>query len=227
MVKFVESSVELMDHMGTDLTVVNAARVSFNKHTDVLRESDEKLIKYLASHEHYAPFGHCFLSFRLKVPVFVHRQLIKHEYLRNSEVSRRYVKDEPEFYNMTHFRKAAENIKQGSSDELVAMMHDDFGLVCTIEDVYAEMCGVSLLVYNDLLKSGVCPEQARAVLPLSMMTEVIWSGSLDAFMNMLLLRLDKHTQAETREVAEMIAEHVKRLYPISYKYYVEEKLTNA
>jgi thymidylate synthase (FAD) len=212
--------------MGSDLSVVNAARVSFSKESKLecregldccqqptgcygkLSDKDAKLIKYLAKHNHWTPFGHCFASFRIKAPIFVARQLGKHQVgLVWNEVSRRYVDDEPEFYTPRNWRKAAENVKQGSSDEVA--FYDLFSYEVFLEKAKDQ--------YDFMLTSGVCPEQARMVLPQSMMTEWVWSGSLAAFARVCKLRLDPHTQKETREIAQMISDEMERLFPISWK----------
>ncbi len=211
-----------IDHCGSDLTTVNAARVSFGKKSEavewgwldiedrsgelvaILDERDTKLIKYLADHKHYSPFGHCFASFHIKAPIFVARQLVKHEYLRMNEISRRYVTSEPEFYTPPTLRKAAADKKQGSSDELVeGYVGIDWSLM--------------LSIYKEFLEVGVAPEQARMVLPQATMTEWIWSGSLDAFANMCNLRLKEDTQYETRLVAQQIDKVMGKLYPVSWK----------
>jgi thymidylate synthase (FAD) len=213
-------TVDLIDHMGSDLTVCNAARVSFQKEskldvswgpdgkllTYVLSDKDEKLIHYLAAHGHWSPFSHCFLTFRIKAPIFVARQLQKHQVgLSWNEVSRRYVDSEPEFYVPEGWRKRAENVKQGSSDELVETLGSNHA-----------MNMICLEAYNNLLTEGVCPEQARMVLPQSMMTEWYWSGSLYAFARVCKQRLDPHAQKETREVAQWIAEYSIKLFPVSW-----------
>jgi len=208
----------LIDYMGTDLSVVNAARVSFGKKSEslgsvtangvtrqVLHDSDTKLINYLAKHKHTSPFGHCFASFHIKAPVFVARQLVKHKFLRWNEISRRYVDTEPEFYLPDVWRGRSEDKKQGSSgtvliDEL--SIKNDFHI------------GVD--VYNRLLDDGVCPEQARMVLPQNTMTEWYWSGSLDAFADMCNLRCTGDTQLETRLVANQICDSMKELFPVSW-----------
>jgi len=208
----------LIDYMGTDLSVVNAARVSFGKKSEslgsvtangvtrqVLHDSDTKLINYLAKHKHTSPFGHCFASFHIKAPVFVARQLVKHKFLRWNEISRRYVDTEPEFYLPDVWRGRSEDKKQGSSgtvliDEL--SIKNDFQI------------GVD--VYNRLLDDGVCPEQARMVLPQNTMTEWYWSGSLDAFADMCNLRTKNDTQWETRDVAFQIDAEMQNLYPVSW-----------
>lgn len=203
--------VDLIDSMGDDLSVVNAARVSFSKESKEFSDKDEKLLNYLAKHNHWTPFGHCFASFRIKAPIFVARQLAKHQVgLCWNEVSRRYIDNEPEFYVPSSWRKRADNVKQGSSDEKAQLMlYVQFCLDNSIPDV--------IKLYNRLLDSGVCPEQARMVLPQSMMTEWIWSGSLAAFARVCKLRLDPHSQQETREVAQHIAATMHHLFPKSWR----------
>lgn len=232
--------VTLIDHMGSDLSVVNAARVSFDKESDWeyedpsypadspfntkgLSEKDAKLVKYLASHKHTSPFNHCFATFRVKAPVFVARQLVKHKFMPWNEVSRRYVQSEPEFYLPDYWRKAAANVKQGSSEEVAYMMVDLHGEDWLVGDVIKDYTRDSLLIYQNALKAGVCPEQARMVLPQNLMTEWIWSGTLGAFADMCRLRLDSHTQAETRQVAEMISAEMSKLYPVSWNALMEVK----
>ena len=205
-------------HMGNDLTVCNAARVSFGKETEWdyeesdaysfkqhLKTKDRKLIQYLAKHKHISPFGHCFASFHIKAPVFVARQLVKHKFLRWNEISRRYVDDEPEFYLPDQWRGRSKDKKQGSEGTVQTFVSD--------WDTYNH----SLKIYKDLLKDGVCPEQARMVLPQSMMTEWYWSGSLDAFADMCKLRCAPDTQAETAEVAWGIDLKMIDLFPVSWR----------
>jgi thymidylate synthase (FAD) len=215
--------VTLIDHMGSDLSVVNAARVSFSKESywdfdhkqegDLvfsLSDKDAKLIRYLAKHNHWTPFGHCFASFRIKAPIFVARQLGKHQVgLVWNEVSRRYVDDEPEFYAPEYLRKRAANVKQGSSDEQVDSARAKFFFR------YAETTAFE--AYKTLLEEGVCPEQARVILPQNTYTEWVWSGSLAAFARVCKLRLDPHTQKETREIAQMISDEMEQLFPVSWK----------
>ena len=223
--KVAKQSVELIDSCGDDLSVVNAARVSFAKQSSwanvgeyehdngylELAEKDVKLINYLAKHKHKSPFNHCFMSFRVKAPIFVARQLVKHEYLPWNEVSRRYVTEEPEFYFPECWRKKADNVKQGSSEEAVELN----------ETWVAQVQKYSLGLYQDMLDVGVCPEQARMVLPQNTMTEWIWSGTLFAFAKMCKLRLDPHTQKETQEIAKMIDGEAKTLYPVSWEALME------
>jgi len=219
-----------IDHMGTDLSVVNSARVSFGKKSDfmprvhngeakVLQPKDAKLIKYLAKHKHLSPFGHAFASFHVKAPVFVARQLVKHKFLRWNEISRRYVDEEPEFYVPDVWRGRSADKKQGSEGEVEL---DDWSLEVA-DNAYEAggYTGSALGVYSCLLKQGVCPEQARMVLPQSMMTEWYWSGSLDAFADMCKLRLKSDTQQETREVAMQIDEIIEPLFPVSWKELME------
>lgn len=216
--KIADIEVKLIHHVGSDLDVVNAARVSFNKESDVFNEKDAKLINYLAKHKHHSPFNHSFLSFRVKAPLFIARQLQKHKFMPWNEVSRRYVDDEPEFYFPEYWRRRADNVKQGSSDEKVVLRMDDWlsDYEYGLEETPAEHVKSALWMYNDMLSQGVCPEQARMVLPQNTMTEWRWSGTLNAFCDMLVLRLDKHTQAETREVAKLISQEIKSLFPVSH-----------
>jgi thymidylate synthase (FAD) len=211
--------VTLIDHMGTDLSVVNAARVSFGKKSTwagqedglddgeggmgVLNDADSKLIKYLAKHKHMSPFGHAFASFHVKAPIFVARQLVKHKFLRWNEISRRYVDSEPEFYVPDEWRGRSEDKKQGSDGVVEVGKIGDISLT-------------NKVLYNSLLDRGVCPEQARMVLPQSTMTEWYWSGSLDAFADMCNLRCTGDTQYETRLVANQICDSMKKLFPVSW-----------
>jgi len=202
-------------HMGSDITVVNAARVSFGKRSGMicvdnvlgkweLEKKDEKLIWYLAEHKHMSPFGHCFASFHVKAPIFVARQLVKNKFLRWNEISRRYVDDEPELYEAPIWRGRAEDKKQGSEGEVISNANVFYHNT------------QSLMIYKQLINEGVCPEQARMVLPQSMMTEWYWSGSLDAFADMCNLRCASDTQAETREVATQISDRMRKLFPVSW-----------
>ena len=207
-------------HMGNDLTVVNAARVSFGKESEWdyeesdgysfkqhMKLKDKKLIKYLAKHKHISPFGHCFASFHVKAPVFVARQLVKHKFLRWNEISRRYVDNEPEFFHPTEWRGRSDDKKQGSE-----------GVIESLRPTYSKtLIKIAMDNYKHLLSEGVCPEQARMVLPQSMMTEWYWSGSLDAFADMCNLRCKPDTQAETAEVAWEIDRNMIDLFPVSWR----------
>jgi thymidylate synthase (FAD) len=216
-----------IDHMGSDLSVVNAARVSFGKTSEmrmtlrgqpVLKAKDTKLIQYLAKHKHISPFGHAFASFHVKAPIFVARQLVKHKFLRWNEISRRYVDDEPEFYVPDVWRGRSADKKQGS-DGVVDLGRNPYEPYCEdweIDDGRYGFNEVSLVVYKDMIAKGVAPEQARMVLPQSTMTEWYWSGSLDAFADMCNLRCKSDTQAETRVVAQQIDRKMIELFPVSW-----------
>ena len=201
-----------INHMGNDLTVANAARVSFGKTSEMedyawgppkLKAKDDKLIRYLAKHKHISPFGHCFASFHIKAPIFVARQLVKHKFLRWNEISRRYVSDPPEFFEPEEWRGKSADKKQGSS----GVVHDVN--IKTTQRLVA-------MLYDNLLEQNVCEEQARMVLPQNLMTEWYWSGSLDAFADMCNLRCKDDTQAETREVAKQIDHKMIELFPVSW-----------
>ena len=208
--------VSRIDSMGSDLTVANAARVSFAKHKEELDEGDEKLIKFLAEHGHWSPFSHVFMQFKIDAPIFVARQLQKHQVgLAWNEVSRRYVDSTPEFYSPDEWRRRATDKKQGSMSEPVPSQK-------VVKSIKEEFDAVALDCYNRLLKLKVCPEQARMVLPQDMMTSWYWSGSVYAFSRVCNLRLKEDAQAETREVAQSISNHCAIEFPISWKNLVKE-----
>lgn len=220
--------VTLIDHMGSDLSVVNAARVSFHKEALLFEQKDEKLINYLAKHKHTSPFNHAFITCRVKAPIFVARQLVKHKFMPWNEVSRRYVDEEPEFYypGYNQFRLKADNVKQGSSEELtdepsIILSYQQDSWYSNDEFDFEDMCDAALKYYQAMLHKGICAEQARMVLPQNMMTEWWWSGSLGAWCDMLILRLDKHTQYETRVVAEKTYDLIEPLFPVSVKARME------
>ena len=214
--------VTYINHMGDDLSVVNAARVSFGKKSElvegtvkqdeqgdylemVLSDRDTKLIRYLAKHKHISPFGHAFASFHVKAPIFVARQLVKHKFLRWNEISRRYVDEDPEFYFPLTWRGRSADKKQGSEGEVKSNFNINYHTMAALKG------------YQQMLDEGVAPEQARMVLPQSMMTEWYWSGSLDAFADMCNLRCMPDTQAETREVADKISAEMAKLFPVSWE----------
>ena len=196
--------VELVDHMGDDLTVVNAARVSFGKKKEVFDFGDTRLIKFLAMHDHWSPFGHCSMQFHIKAPIFVARQLVKHQVgLVWNEISRRYVDDEPEFYIPKEWRLRADDKKQGSSEETI-----EYNIDGSIQFVTQ--------TYNNLLKANVAPEMARMVLPQNLYTEWYWSGTLMAFARVCNLRCAKDTQYETQIIANKIDNYGHKLFPASW-----------
>lgn len=215
--KTAKQTVTLLDHMGTDLSVVNAARVSFHKEHTEFQEQDVKLLSYLARHNHWSPFAHTSITFRIKAPIFVARQLVKHTVGGVwNEVSRRYVSDEPEFYFPDVWRGKPENAKQGSSGVVdSAQPSGDLNTWThfTVND--------TLELYNGLLNAGVAPEQARMVLPQNTMTEWWWTGSLVFFARVCKLRLDAHAQQETQEIAQLINEQIKPIFPVSWKALME------
>ena len=204
------SKVELLEVMGNDLTVVNAARVSFNKESTELVEADAKLIRYLAKHKHVTPFFHPQIRMRIKMPIFVAREWYRHQigFARN-EVSRRYVDFEPEVYTPVELRARDPKLKQGSKAESV----ED-------NDRVAAAMKKSLLVavesYNGLLEANVAPEVARMVLPQSMYTEFIETGSLAAYARLCALRLDPTAQKEIQQYAEAVSELLKDKFPVSW-----------
>jgi len=211
--------VSLIDKMGSDLSVVNAARVSFaNKHEEFNDTKDTKLIKFLAKHGHWSPFAHCSAQFHIRAPVFVARQLVKHQVgLSWNEVSRRYVDSKVEIYEPKEWRAKADNVKQGSAEDIV-----DINERGALVDHYKHAIRQARWSYEQLLRQGVAPEMARMVLPQSMMTEWYWSGSVYAFARVCNLRLDKTAQKETQWVAEEISTQIKPHFPISWKHLTEE-----
>lgn len=233
--KIAKQSVELLDYMGSDLVIVNAARVSFAKESDweyinagavdehyrpipehsdrVLSEKDQKLINYLATHNHWSPFAHTSLQFRIKAPIFVARQLVKHQVGGVwNEVSRRYVDDEPEFYFPDVWRGKPVNAKQGS----------DGTIELTVPNWPEATVKECLKQYEYLLSEGVAPEQARMVLPQNTMTEWIWTGSLMFFARVCKQRLDSHAQQETREIAQMINDNIPEVFQHSWKALIND-----
>lgn len=232
--KIAQIAVELIDSMGDDLRVVNAARVSHDKESKWenvpfemadprpdgtfptrLSDKDAKLIKYLVEHNHWTPFAHCFASFCIKAPIFVARQLVKHQVgLAWNEVSRRYVDTEPEFWFPKVWRERPEsNIKQGSGG---AMPEQELW-----GQSAHEHCENLLAWYRHAIKCGVAPEQARMILPLTTMTQWYWSGSLAAWARVCNLRLDPHAQEEAREVADRIDKHMRGIFPVSWRELVK------
>jgi thymidylate synthase (FAD) len=260
--------VTYIDHMGTDLSVVNAAKVSFGKRSEwvetdcsswdneedkthywkeySLHEKDQRLIQFLArgctsgdwaslkrdaiignDHSvfdyirrmpsHWSPFAHTAISLHLKMPIFVARQIMKHTTgIEYNEVSRRYVDGKVEFYEPDVWRKAADNVKQGSSDEAVEFIATHPDCTYDVGQIVSHRNDSQILLYRQLLGSGVAPEQARMVLPQSMYTEVIATGNLYAWANMYNQRTDSHAQKETQDLAKQIGEIIQPLYPVSW-----------
>ena len=210
--------VELINFMGNDLTVVNAARVSFDINKKTFTMADKKLIAYLAKHKHMSPFGHCFASFKVTAPIFVARQLVKHKFLRWNEISRRYVNTKPNWYrpsindpDTAIWRYQTKDKKQGSGDVIQSEQKQSLATF-HLGNVIAE----AMASYSKLLELGVCEEQARMVLPICHLTEWFWSGSLDAFADMCRLRCAGDAQVESKMVADQISDHMESLYPVSW-----------
>ena len=220
--------VTYIDHMGNDLSVINAARVSFGKRSVELGydqieidgyqrtiphicSKDERLLRYLALHNHWTPFAHTAITFHITAPIFLARQLGKHQVgLVWNEISRRYVDDEPTLYSPEDnmWRTRADDKKQGSSDKTV---HYNI----SASHKFALQC------YDNMLQSGIAPEQARMVLPQSMYTEWYWTGSLAAFHRVCTQRIANSSQKETHEVAYQISERCGKLFPISWRNLIE------
>ena len=214
-------NVELIDVMGSDLSIVNSARVSFAKESKEMTGADERLIKYLASHKHMTPFRHNAIQLRCKAPIFLARQLGKHQAgLTWNEVSRRYVASEPEFYLPSEWRQVPENgIKQGSGAGTVDIrVEDEKGEY----DPYIESVEVALATYQHMLDTGVAPEMARMVLPQSMITEWIWTGNLLAFAHVYKERIAEGAQLEAREFAKRLADVIEPVFPEGWKALMED-----
>lgn len=202
--------VEYIDHMGSDLSVVNAARCSFAKQHDKFDDTnDTKLINYLARHGHWTPFAHAFVTMRFKAPISIHAQCVKHQIgFAMNTVSRRYVSDTPELF-LPEFRTKPEgSIKQGSG-----ALHPD-NLI--IQYDYFQMCTSAIELYEQMILDGVAPEQARFVLPQGVYTEWVWSGSLQAWARFYNQRSDTHAQQEIQELANMVNDITKNLFPVSW-----------
>lgn len=209
---------ELLKYMGDDLFVANVARVSFAKESeeftfrkDKPKGSDEGLIDYLADHNHWTPFAHCIVSLRMKAPVPIRTQCFKHKqgFVENEE-SRRYIESEPELFIPEAFRLAPEgNKKQGSEG-----VHQDNHVWL---NMYKNVCNQAISVYNDMIKAGVAPEQARLVLPQGVYVNWIWTGSLAAFARFYNQRTDPHAQKEIQELAKQVGEIIQPLFPVSWQ----------
>lgn len=240
-------NVDLLDHHGSDLLVVDSARVSFGKKSQwewwdedgrgpcdspspcgeyfnirKLAEKDVKLINYLAREKHVLPFRHPQITLRCKAPIFIARQLGKHQVgMSWSEESRRYIDSEPEFFWPDKWRKRAENVKQGSSDEEVEYESLwQFGGIS--DDVNAHLED-AVALYNNMLSYGVAPELARMILPQNMYINWVWTGSLLSFFEMYKLRSEGHAQKEAQDFAAMVRDVIAPLYPVSWSALEEHK----
>lgn len=214
--------VDYISHMGDDCMVINAARVSFDKFHEVFQDNDERLIKYLAIHNHWSPFAHPQISLRVTAPIFVARQLFKHQVgLVVNEVSRRYVNSPPEFYTTDKFGIKSENKKQGAKEgEFITTLFEDTQgkqkYPVSVEQFLSYVAENALDDYNWLLKQDVAAEDARMILPMSMMTSFIWTGSLYAFSRVYNLRSSVDAQRQSREIAFMINDIIGPLFPFSW-----------
>lgn len=226
---------DFISHMGDDLMVVNAARVSFDKESawdttaftegdlaiQHLSQKDVKLLTYLATHGHWTPFSHPQVTFRMTAPIFVARQAFKHKVgFTENEISRRYVAETPEFYMPSTWRGAPDNKKQGSSDLVIETIPINDG-----DNIYTQPISVEVQalydhaqeLYDNLINGGVAPEQARMVLPQAMYTSWYWTASLSAWARFYKLRTDSHAQSEIQELAGMIGPTMADLFPQSWK----------
>ena len=219
---------KLIDYMGTDVSVVDAARVSFRKKSEskVMSDGDTKLVRYLAKHGHFTPFTHATITIHEKVPIFVARQRFKHVVgFSYNEVSRRYVSDEPEFHYPREWRVRPESIKQGSTDETIKTFWNNPSAE-PISQAYESVVMAAKSCYNDMISSGVCPEQARMVLPQSMYTEYYVTGSLFAWARAYNLRIETHAQKEIQELAREWNLVIRPLFPVTWGALVDEE-TNS
>jgi len=207
--------VKLVDHMGSDLSVVNAARVSFGKRKEVFDDADEKLITYLAEHDHTSPFRHTALTFHVKAPIFVFRQWMKHRIASEfNEISGRYVEfPEDEFFVPETFRRQAKVNKQGSEGQVEGQ---------EAHEIFVAACRNAVAQYKKLIALGVCREQARCVLPLGLYSEVYWTVSLQAAVHFIRLRTDSHAQWEIQQYAHAVKRLVAEIYPNSMKALLAE-----
>lgn len=210
-----EVSVEYISHMGDDTSIVNAARVSFAKaHSEFDEEQDTRLLQYLAKHNHWSPFAHTSISVRCSVPIFLARQLVKHQVGGSwNEESRRYIDTEPSFYIPPVLHGRPVNAKQGCSDEL---QHSS-----SYVGIMEIATKTALETYKDLLSSNVAPEEARMVLPLNTMTNFVWTGSLYFFARVIKQRSDAHAQTLAREFAEKLKAVIEPCYPHAFKALME------
>jgi thymidylate synthase (FAD) len=214
-------SVQLIQSVGDDTTIINAARVSFGKRIDSIEDKDRKLLKYLLEHEHGTPFEHNSLTFLIKCPLFVARQWMRHRIASFNEISARYVEAKEEFYIPEKFRKQSTNNRQVSIDEYVdeanKLIEDDQGTLGTVRQGYEASLNQSFDIYEQLLKAGVCREQARAVLPLATYTEYYFTCNLRSLLHFIKLRDHANAQWEIQQYAKAIKEIAKEIFPETFK----------
>lgn len=222
-------SIELLECMGSDIDVVNAARVSFNKESKELAEKDSKLIKYLWDNKHTSPFEHCILKFRIEAPLFIARQHMRHRTWSYNEVSRRYTAEDIKVYSPSKLRQQAESNRQASTEELIDPVvrsvsggSTDYQLTASQAISYVQTEAINL--YNKLLKLGVCREQARGILPQNMFTSYIATANLLNVLKFLGLRNKPEAQYEMRLLAEAMEQLVSTKFPEVYKAYTERQV---
>ena len=205
--------VELLEYFGNDLMVINSARVSYGKSKEVFDANDEKLIKYLVEHKHIAPFRHPQIQFRITCPIYVERQLFKHQVgISVNSISGRYVDFSDSYTTIKEWRKQSKSSKQGSSEP----MDNADQYHCSIRE--SQVIDLCKKVYNEFIEMGMSKEQARTILPLNLNTTFIWTGSLLALFHLFNLRLKSDTQQETREVAMQMLEQIKSIEGNPFKY---------
>jgi thymidylate synthase (FAD) len=210
--------VTYIDHMGSDKSVTDAARVSFKKESNLYtKEQNDKLIHYLAKHKHFLPFRHPQVSLHIKAPIFVMRQIDKHQVgFSTSEVSRRYVDEPPEMFTPDKWRKRAENVKQGSGEGDVGTVPYGPFVRRSVEEATLSLYEHAMHLYEALLEAEVAPEQARMILPQAMVTEQYKTGSLLGWYHLVSLRKDPHAQKETQILAEQVENIIQDLFPVSW-----------
>jgi len=208
--------VELVNSWGNDLMVVNSARVSLGKHKNTIDESDIKLIKYLIKNNHVSTLEHCGFTFRLEIPIFIARQLMRHKSFSFNEISGRYVEFEDDFFTPDIFRLQDKDIKQGSKDDTEGLLNQD-----EVKHLYGDLMNNAFNTYKELLELGVCKEQARAVLPLALNTQLYATCNIRSFLHYLKLRLDTHSQKEIREISKQMLDIVKAIPDNPFRYTLE------
>ena len=215
--------VEYVEHMGSDLTIVNSARVSFGVHKEELDERDIKLIKYLVKHQHTSTLEHNFITFRFKVPLFIRSQHHRHRTWSYNEISRRYTDVNLEFYQPTEFRTQHKSNRQASNDERIdpVLMRFEDGGTLTAAGALRSHHQRSLTLYHELLESGVCREQARGVLPQNLYTEYYGTTNLNNLMKFIGLRMHEGAQWEIQLVAQACLDIAEELYPVTVAAYRE------
>jgi thymidylate synthase (FAD) len=216
--------VEYVEHMGSDLSVVNSARVSFGKHKQVIEEADKKLISYLIKHRHTSTLEHCVVTFRFKVPLFVRSQHHRHRTWSYNEISRRYTDFNIELYNPERYRTQHDSNRQASNPSNFvdgSSAHPILG--CNVHEAVRRFHNVSLTMYNNLLEVGVCREQARGILPQSMYTEYYGTANLNNILKFIDLRIHEGAQGEIQEVAQAVLKITKGLYPLTVGAYEKAK----